>query len=35
MEIIPILSKFLSHKAGFFKENVRYPVWTWRDTISL
>jgi len=21
--------------AGFFKENVRYPVWTYKDPISL
>jgi len=28
-------SEHLNIKAGFFKENVRYLAWTYRDLISL
>jgi len=30
-----LFNKSLHHNQGFFKENVRYPIWICRDPISL
>jgi len=30
-----VLAKFVDIISVFFKENVRYPVWTCRDPISV